>query len=111
MRVQVGLSLYFFLTQLTGQRSHSARFSCSGSSGAGSWRALRGLSERGEEDILVLQTPAPRHDSGTSAMPCPCSLSNSRQEKHRAFELIWKHFLIHIHVVFLETLQGETQLK
>lgn len=33
---------------------------------------------------------SPRHDSGMSAMPCPPSLSYSHQEKHRAFDLIWR---------------------
>lgn len=50
------------------------------------------LSERGEEDILLLQTPAPRHDSGMSAMPCPSSLGYSHQEKHGAFDSIWRDF-------------------
>lgn len=68
------------------------------------------LSEREEEDILVLQTPAPCHGSGMSAMPCPSSLSCSNQEKHRAFDLIWMLW-IHHPVVFLEVLQGETQFK
>lgn len=48
------------------------------------------LSERGEEDMPVLQPPASRYDSGTLAMPCPFPPSYSHQEKHIAFDLIWR---------------------
>lgn len=65
---------------------------CGVTDGDSKWQT--GLSERGEEDILVLQTPAPRHDSGTGAMHCPSSLSYSHrhQEEHRALDLIWRLF-------------------
>lgn len=66
----------------------SATALCGVTDGDSEWQTE--LSERGEEDILVLQTPAPRHESGMSAMPCPSSLSYSNQEKHRAFDLIWR---------------------
>lgn len=49
------------------------------------------LSEREERKTYWFSmSPAPCHDSGTWAMPCPSTLSSSHQEEHRAFDLIWR---------------------
>ena len=83
---------------------------CGVTDGDSEWQTW--LSERGEEDILVLQTPAPRHDSGTGAMHCPSSFSYSHHHQEEHELVIWSGgFLIHHPVVFLDVLQGETQLK
>lgn len=46
---------------------------------------------------------SPRYCSGTSAMPCPSSLSYSHQEKHGALDLIWPSIWKYF--------RGETRLK